>query len=335
MSDDNEFCDAGYPEVYCEANVRSLNGQKSYLLLIYIELGLACGVALASDLFEILQSCPTAHKILACVVLLLLVLMIVVQVVKRRADYESEWFEGRAVAESLKTLTSRYMMKVHPFGDQEPGNASRATASPSSRLPTTVVGEGEPATPEGRFHTIANVLKTSSSLKLMGSTDITDRMGVVRKLEWGPRRDLYRVARLRNQIVWYGLRYKQNSGRAKKCTCFSFLAEGLATVIASGLLLYAFGVWSSKPAWWCNLVPCLTTVAASIIAIAQAKRFDELKESYGIAYRELVQIRRRVIRAKEPDAFIEGVMNGENAISREHTMWAAKSASPLLWRPRS
>jgi len=57
----------------------------------------------------------------------------------------------------------------------------------------------------------------------------------------------------------------------------------------------------------------LTTASASFVAWSEAKRFDELQESYKLDETEL--------------AFAEAVVNGENATSRERTMWAAKSRS--------
>lgn len=42
-----------------------------------------------------------------------------------------------------------------------------------------------------------------------------------------------------------------------------------------------------------------------------------------------------LVNTKTEDAFIGGVIDGESAISREHTMWVAKSGSTALWKIRT
>jgi hypothetical protein len=75
-----------------------------------------------------------------------------------------------------------------------------------------------------------------------------------------------------------------------------------------------------------NLVPFFTTLAASAVAWSQAKRFDELRTSYREAHDELERIRDgRALTARSEAEFVVAVREGEAAISREHTMWVAKS----------
>lgn len=82
-----------------------------------------------------------------------------------------------------------------------------------------------------------------------------------------------------------------------------------------------------------NFVPLMTTVAASFVAWSQAKNFDELRESYRMANDELCLIKdEQVLRAATEAEFLEAVVNSEGAISREHTMWAARSGSPVVWK---
>jgi hypothetical protein len=82
-----------------------------------------------------------------------------------------------------------------------------------------------------------------------------------------------------------------------------------------------------------NFVPSLMTLAASVVAWSQAKNFDELRESYRMAHDELCEIRdEQVLPAQTEAAFLDAVVNSEGAISREHTMWAARSGSPVVWK---
>src|SRR3712207_2381101 len=44
---------------------------------------------------------------------------IVAKFVGQQRRYDKEWFDGRAVAESAKTLTWRYMMRLEPFQEDD------------------------------------------------------------------------------------------------------------------------------------------------------------------------------------------------------------------------
>jgi hypothetical protein len=254
--------------------------------------------------------------------------MMFVQVFSRIKHHDAKWFGKRALAESLKTLPWRYMMKVHPFDqdEQDDDPADKLANNEWNKIAAQLLKESDKR--HGRDEKITDIEKAGDSTDVT----ITPRMVAVRKLEWKKRRAVYIVDRLVNQIVWYALKSNSNDNWAEICLCLSFIVEVIAAAIALRLAHVTWMMWLF-PNRHINFVPFLTTIAASIIAFAQAKRFDELKESYRMACEELVQIVRDwVIPADAQDDFIEGVLIAENAISREHTMWAAKSPSSLLWR---
>jgi len=115
-------------------------------------------------------------------------------------------------------------------------------------------------------------------------------------------------------------------GRLKLMARLFLYASVIAQIVAACMAVKLF----YDPKWDWNLVPFVTTVAASLIAWSQTKQFDELEESYDLAKTELEQIEQQTATAGNELAFIEAVVNAENAISREHTMWAAKSGSAVL-----
>jgi hypothetical protein len=51
----------------------------------------------------------------AAVAAIVLLGSIVAKYVSKQRSDDKEWFDGRAVAESVKTLTWRYMMRLKPF----------------------------------------------------------------------------------------------------------------------------------------------------------------------------------------------------------------------------
>ena len=72
------------------------------------------GVTLGAIAFLVPSSYAAAFAAIAAIVLLGSI--VAKYIAKQRAD-EKEWFDGRAVAESVKTLSWRYMMRLEPFED--------------------------------------------------------------------------------------------------------------------------------------------------------------------------------------------------------------------------
>jgi hypothetical protein len=56
----------------------------------------------------------------------------------------------------------------------------------------------------------------------------------------------------------------------------------------------------------------------------QLKKNDQLAQSYGLAAQELLLISGQAIEIKTNEELSAYVVNSENAISREHTMWLAR-----------
>jgi len=289
-----------YPTVvhYYE-NVSNV-GQSRYLLFIRLELIVVVGAALLSDLIR--EISPTDLRLVGTVLLVLLGFGLGVQVVRLVRREDQSWFEGRAVAESAKTLTWRYMMKLPPF-------------------------RGETELEEEFMNRLQAVLQGCLVCQPMAVTsahEITQRMRDTRKYGWEKRREFYVASRLNDQVKWYKGKAKYNSKRSRQWLGLSITAQIVA-------ILAAVVVMSTTHHW--NFVALVTTVAASCVAWSQAKNFDELRESYRMANVELCQIKdEQISNAATEEEFLDAVVNSEGAISREHTMWAARSGSPVVWK---
>jgi hypothetical protein len=289
-----------YPTLVRHYDSVSLQGQSRYLQFIGLELIVAMGAAFASDVLHHLD--PMWLQIVGWVVIILLALGLAVQLVRLVKREDQSWFEGRAVAESAKTLTWRFMMKVQPFHveanlDEDFMNRLQAV------LHGCLVCQPKPAS---AVH------------------EITQRMRDTRKYSWEKRRDFYVASRLDDQIKWYMGKAKYNARRSRQWLWLSIVAQ-LVAIVAAYFALRSHAHW--------NFVPFLTTVAASCVAWSQAKNFDELSESYRMAKEELRQIKDEQISQAATEAeFLDAVVNSEGAISREHTMWAARSGSPVVWK---
>lgn len=289
--------DSDYPPLHHAANALSQTGQRAHVRLIAAELLLGIAAALAMDM---IHPFPDARVWLATIAMLSLAIVLLVQALKlrRRLAHDQDWFEGRAVAESIKTLTWRYMMRVEPFDDDTQADQNLAVKLED------VLG-GNPA------------IRPTLVRQARQGPAITARMRATRSQAWQSRRDLYLKARLEDQSNWYLSRSSYNAKWAGRMLWLSLGSQVSAIVLAIDVLVRSPEL---------NVVPFFTTLAASAVGWSQAKRFDELRKSYREAHDELDQIRdSRALSARSEADFVVAVREAEAAISREHTMWVAKS----------
>lgn len=99
-----------YPGLYRAADTASVKAQSAYLRSFQWHIvTLVTGAALA------VNPAPTALYSLINAGVFLAALGISVLIASKR--YEKSWYSARAVAESVKTSTWRYMMRAEPFLD--------------------------------------------------------------------------------------------------------------------------------------------------------------------------------------------------------------------------
>jgi len=285
-----------YPPLARAAERVATRGQAWYLRSTLIELGIPLLAAVVSAVGAMPGVDFPADAALLAAALLLIAGLATTH--RRQARTDRAWFEGRAVAESAKTVTWRYMMRVPPFDED-----ARADAELAQTL--RKVGQASP------------IVRLKVARETEDGPAITERMRQVRATNWQGRRAVYLAGRLDDQITWYGARARYNATRSG----WLFKASLGAQALAVGVAL----VRTVDPRW--NLVGVFTTLSTSVVAWGQAKRFDELQLSYLIARDELAEIRERVTVAATEAAFVAAVVDSEGAISREHTSWAAKSGA--------
>jgi conflict system pore-forming effector with SLATT domain len=292
-----------YPPLHDKASRQSAGGQRAYIVSVGLALFISLATALFLDVAEILErqqlATETEVRVLTGVSGVLLAIALGIQLWNRRSR-DRRWFDGRAIAESVKTLSWKYMMRTPPFHDDD---ADTQLTSVLSR----VVGPGRGT---------SGVDDRSSAQDLAA----TKEMGLVRGAGLPERRAVYVKHRLEDQIGWYS-RKSAGSGRAASAYfVLGVVVQALAILL---LIRRAFGLEIGFASF-------LTTLAASFIAWSEAKRYHELAISYAVAAEELRQIRTQQRVEGTESAFASLVLDAEGAISREHTMWIAKA--PALSR---
>jgi hypothetical protein len=71
----------------------------------------------------------------------------------------------------------------------------------------------------------------------------------------------------------------------------------------------------------------LVFVATSLIAIVELYKFKDLHQAYALTYQELIIIKARFGTIHDQSSLSQFVLEAEQAISREHTMWLARRGS--------
>jgi hypothetical protein len=204
------------------------------------------------------------------------------------------WYEGRAAAESAKTLAWRYMVRAEPF-------------------------EVDDADVDKQFHAqtyslLQDLRSISLGIEEPAAQQITDKMRQVRALDFNQRRQVYLADRIADQQRWYSEKARWNDRRARGWALVSIVLE-IAGLI--GGALKAFG--------WINfdLLGFLAAAAGGVMAWIEAKQHRNLATAYGIASQELASIASELPTLNSEERWAAFVAQAEEAISREHTLWRA------------
>ena len=288
--------DQHFPSLYQSADQASLSAQRRYLCLQKCHIGcLILGSATAA-LATIVS--VAAVKLTYTVLAIVLVIGVALTWVSRVRRDDEVWFDCRAIAESTKTATWRFMMKAAPFKDD-----SIAKQSFIDQL--RQIRRARPSSPKD----LAQSLDANAQ-------SLSNFMNDMRRKSLDERRNLYLVSRLRDQKTWYSNKAKFNS---KKESCW-FWTIVILQVLAVALAI----IWAASSRLPVNMVPLLMTCAASAIAWSQMKRYNELAQSYSLAAHELGEQETIACNITEEADFVALVEQVEETISREHTLWCAR-----------
>lgn len=208
------------------------------------------------------------------------------------------WYEGRAAAESAKSLAWRYMVGGEPFPLAQP--SATADALYLERINDVV-------------HDLGSVDITPAA----GTQQITAEMRRVRALPLDERQALYRTRRIEDQQRWYTTKSKWN---AQRSSAWSMTALAIEFAGVIGAALKAFTVIDF------DLLGVLAATAAAITAWSQAKQHQTLQRAYFVASQELAAIMSQITQPIPEATWTQIMEKAEEAISREHTLWRTSRA---------
>jgi hypothetical protein len=286
-----------FPALQRTASEASISAQRRYLSFFRRSLILMIGGALVSTIVSAWPGSRTWALIVGAV---LVGASVVFTLAIRVVAPERIWFAGRAVAESVKTISWRYMMCAEPFDLTV--NGQTADELFSEEL--------------GAMLTERRSLAWNLGGSIADKPQITDKMRLMRASTLDVRKEGYRNQRIADQRKWYGRKADEN----RKTYQLFFWAVVSAQICA---LTWAI-VIASRKEMKLNLTAVFSAVAAALIAWGQVKRHQELAQAYALAAHELGIIQEQLLYVTTDEQLSSFVADAESAISREHTMWVAR-----------
>lgn len=279
-----------FPALYTSADGNSASAQSRFLAALVGSLGCLVVAALLSTL-----NIPNIWFAGAQVVVLLGSLALTVYLANGKP--QRLWYGSRALAESVKTVAWRYMMRAEPFD-----------------LPDTEV----------RPHFIRALRRIlddnksigSQSDEVSGNSQITARMDEIRGLPLADRVAFYRDERIVDQQDWYRRKARTNGRLARRWFIAIIALNALAILFSIGKMIYP-----DVDKWPTDI---LVTAAGSVMAWLQTKRYQELAASYALTAHEISLLKEVVPNDGKEETFSNFVGDAENAFSREHTQWQAR-----------
>ena len=287
-----KFDASDLPGLYHSADEASLNAQSQYLLSLKAYL---LFLILASLVAYLSNDSSNAAILSASLFLLTVGITIWLNVTKP----EDIWYNGRAVAESVRTRAWRWMMRAEPYNNS--GKTEIASLEFISDLKQILE----------QNRSLWDAIGTESSTK----APISKKMATIRELPYNQRLAIYKKFRIDDQAIWYWKKTKYNKKRAAMWFWSMIVLHGVAIF----LLLYKIKSPSTELP-----IEVIAVCASSVLGWLQTRKHRELSVSYSLAAHEISLIKGESSYVDSDEKLSDFVIDSENAFSREHTQWIAR-----------
>ena len=271
------------------ADNESIKAQKTVLLLVKLRFFGLIFAALLGVIASI-----TSWKFISILISVCFLMVLLVEALEILLQPNQNWYSGRALAESAKTLAWRFAVCGAPFD-------KGLSLSEAKELLRERIDE---------------VSKEASDKIIIDSDHpiVTEAMVKLRQSSFEERKKAYTSQRLENQYVWYTNKAKWNQKRATYWKIILITGEFLATGIAGSQYIGLIPI---------NIAGLLSTIVGCASTWIAVKEFSNLASAYSITASELAILKSKVEDITDPDKWAIEVDDAEEAISREHTLWLA------------
>ncbi|MBN8565992.1 MAG: DUF4231 domain-containing protein [Flavobacteriales bacterium] len=286
-----------FPGLYQASDIASMQAQNNYKNIIAFDLvSMIFASALAIYNYQDTEPKLGVYVISGVLLLVSFTLTLII----RTKKFEDVWYQGRALAESCKTLTWRFITCAESF---------------EVNLEKDIVKEKFIS----RLKDFSNEFKELNEVlnaKTIVLPVITDKMWEIRNLNTLERKEYYIKNRINNQKDWYANKAEFNKKKYSNWFLVIIISQFISILSIAFLIKFPESNW--------NLVSLFTTISASALSWLQLKQHQELKQAYTTAAQELNFIQASFGNVNSDEELAEFVLDSENAISREHTLWLAQ-----------
>lgn len=220
---------------------------------------------------------------------------------------EKSWYEGRAIAESVKTLTWKFITNTKPFRISLKQEKAEQIFNENLKK---IIGQRRD------FYILIGQNYPDGNM-------ISDEMISIRNSSFEERKKKYVDDRIQDQINWYSTKTKQNK-----------LNKNIALSLIIGFQILAIFFFIFEKTFFINYTfpSTLITMTSVFMTWLQLKRFQELTDAYGITATELKFIKEKSKFILDDNQLENYVDDTETAISREHTLWLARRDNIELYK---
>ncbi len=281
-----------YPTLFRDADEVSLRAQKNYYLSI------ACYLILLITA-SIMSLYGINSKTFAIIAAFLFLATISTNIFILSKKNNEVWYNARAVAESVRTIAWKFMMRAEPFESDDSEEAERKFLD----ILNDIINQNK------------NLLLELSTV-LTQHNQITEKMKQIRNMSIKDRFNFYLKDRIEDQLNWYSSKAKENS---KSRTKWFILMIALQTFAVIFVLCRI--AWPELKYWPPEV---LAVASGGILTWIHVKKFQDLSSAYSLAAYEISIIKTGTMNINTEKDLSNFVLDTENAFSREHTQWIAR-----------
>jgi hypothetical protein len=290
-----EFPYAALPGLYHSANDLSVSTQRTFLRVSLLRLVLLVAAAVTGAV-----SIKSTRGIDVAALLTAVALLgaIGAEGWLIREKPERAWYDGRVLAESVKTLAWRYAMGAIPFPLGLPGHEAELMF----------------------VDRLAGLLKGAAPavLDARPGTALNDTLRGLRNGSLPERRTVYLRDRITEQSGWYaGKSQRSRRTEARWRTALVMIEAAGVT----GAVLRATGTVEL------DVAGIVAAVAGAGVAWLALRKYGYLAQSYAYATNELAIVQDRLILVTDEAGWAAEVAAAEEAITREHLTWRSVRTS--------
>ncbi|MGV9832935.1 DUF4231 domain-containing protein [Nocardia niigatensis] len=279
------------PGLFQAADEAAISGQRSHLQAFALRLWLAIIAAACAAVTLHLGTNKTDVTAIGTALAFVGILTVDVGVLRTRPS--RTWHEGRALAESVKTLAWKYAVCGAPFDHTHHEPDADALLIERIRV----------------LHShIADI-----TLHPTTGTTITDRMRTLRRAQFTERRKEYISHRIQDQQHWYAKKSRQHHHRGVRLEMIALILE---VVGVSAALAKAFNVIDF------DLAGIVAAAIAGVAAWSSARQYNRLAAAYAVTSSELAMTA-DILRNTDESHWAAAVSDAEETVNREHILWRA------------